>query len=337
MVRILGIALAAAIALPSPIRGEPVQKIFQVGVVFNALPMSELQGPVPASTSARALIEGLRERGWVDGRNIRIHWRSAEQRYERRPDLFEELLRLRVDLLIVSGNIATREVLQKSRSVPVVTVGMLSPVEQGIVASYARPGGSVTGIALDTGPEVHGKRLALLKQSAPRVTRIASLQPWYATGENSEEMGASTVAAARALDLAIFPQRFESVDDIERAIDAAVRRGANALYVANYQPFSRKENQERIQRAAERHRLPVMYVYQGSADNGGLIAYSPDLFAAYRRAGYIVDRILKGARPADIPVEQPSKYELVINLKAARAIGLDVPSAVFAEADRVIK
>jgi len=183
---------------------------------------------------------------------------------------------------------------------------------------------------------MHGKRLAFLKQVAPKVTRVAFLVPSYADPRTSLDFAPETAAAAQSLGMTMFHARFQKPEQIEEAIDAAVRQGANGLVIGEWAPYNVRENQLAIHRAAERHRIPVMHCLSGTADTGGLISYGADQAANYRRAGNYVDRILRGAKPAEMPVEQPTKIELTINLRAARAIGLAIPAAVLAQADRVI-
>lgn len=331
--RWIGVALVL-LAASLAVRSQPTGKVFQVGMVFNSISMAELAGSVPTPAGARAFVDGLRDRGWVDGKNIKIHWRSAEERYERRPALIEELARLPVDVLVVGGNYAVEEALQKTKTIPIVTVAVQAAVESKLVESLVRPGGNLTGLSQDPGGELQGKRLALLKQIAPKVTRVALLNAWYSRPEANLPM---TLDAARELGISLFHQKIESIDGIEAAIDEAVRQGANGIFVTAAQPFSRKENQGRVHRAVERHRLPAIYLYQGSSDSGGLVTYADDPIGRYRRAAYYVDRILKGAKPGEIPIELPSRFELVVNLKAAKAIGLTIPASVLAQADRVIE
>ena len=333
------VLLALSPLVPRWARAQGRSRKPQIGVVFNNSPMSEFTGPVPSNPAAKALLEGLRESGWTEAKLL-IHWRSAERRYERRRALFEELLRIPVDVLVVGGNIPVHELLKKTRTVPIVSVGMTSPVgvNEGVTGSIARPGGNVTGILLDAGVEIAGKRLALLKQIAPRVTQVALLVPWYASTtptlhvENAPEM----YGAAQALGLGVFTSRLESAARIEAAVDAAVGQGANGLYVGTWGVFGLKENQERIARAAARHRLPTVFAYEGATQSGVLVGYGVDGAAMFRQAARLVDRILKAARPADIPIEQASRFFLEINLRTARELGLAVPPAMLASADLIV-
>ena len=309
----------------------------EVAVFFNAPPVADLTGAPPRDEGARAFVEGLRERGWEDGKNVKIHWRSAEDRYERRAAIIEEMVRLRPDVLVLSGNYAIAEALRRTQSIPIVASTMIYAVDNGFVKSIARPGRNVTGITLDTvaGTDTfsapHGKRLVLLKQLAPQVTRVAELLEGVETREDPDYPG------AREAGVSVFQQNVQSPAHIEAAIDEAVRRGANGLIVADVGPFYRQENRKRVYRAAERHRLPAIYKFQGSSDTGGLMTFSSDNAGRQRRSAYFVDRILRGAKPAEIPVELESKYEQVINLRAAKALGLTVPDSLRAAADRIIE
>lgn len=321
--------LAAALAglvLSTACMSQPADRVFNLGVVYARVPMAEIR----TSRYSRAFIDGLRDHGWVEGRNIRIHWRSAEQQLARLPTLIDELLSIPVDVLVVSGHAVAEEALARTRSVPIVTTALFRPTEY--VASMQRPGGNLTGLAVEAAREIEGKRLALLKELAPAVTRVAFLN--YG---DLEPLRLETLDAARKLGMAVFHQNFDDPERIGTAIDEAGRKGANAIYVSESGPFALQEHQQRVHRAVERHRLPAVYWQQFSSDNGGLMTFSHDTVGHYRRAASYVDRILRGAKPGDLPIEQPVKYELVVNLKAARAIGLAVPRSVLVQADRVIE
>lgn len=308
----------------------------QIAYVASNTPMADLVGPVPRSPAARAFVEGLRERGWIDGSTIRIHWRSAEQRYARHSALFEEVVRLRVDLIATGGNIPAMHALDKTRTIPIVAVGLTDPLKDKIVTSIARPGGNLTGLMLDGGIEIESKRLNLLKQLAPRITRIAFLIPRYVGAAEALEYGPATLAAAKLLGLATLPQAFDGIGGVEAAVADAVRQRADALYVGNWSEFFLPENQLRVARCARHHALPAVYTYPDAAENGGLLGYGADFIALYRRLGYVVDRILRGANPGQIPIEQPTSYVMKLNMRTASTLGLDVPKSLLAAADRVI-
>lgn len=323
-----------ALAWPLGARALPGGRVPQVGIIFNSAPRKDLEGSPPANKSARAFAQGLRDRGWVDGRNIAIHWRSAEDRYERRPGLIDELVRLPVDVLVVAGNFAVEEALRRTRHTPVVTVSMTIDLANKSFASLARPGGNVTGYAIDTGADLYGKRIALLKEVSPRLSRVAVLAAWYHPPEINV---AGLDELARSMGVSIFLQKFETVDRIGAAVDDAVRRGANGFLILDNQPFYSRENVVRATRALERHRVPAIHLFQGSSDHGALMTHSDDIRARYAGAAGYVDKILRGAKPGDIPIEQPSRFKLVINLRAAKAIGVTIPPSVLAQADRFVE
>jgi putative ABC transport system substrate-binding protein len=304
-------------------------RTYQVGLVANSVPLAELH----RSDGAQAFLDALRDRGWVQGKNIRIHWRSAEDRYERRPALIGELLAVPVDVLVVSDYFAVKDAVKQSRTVPIIGVGLAN--EETLATSLSKPGGNVTGLSASSDAGMIAKNFSLLKQIAPTISQVAYLVPWYVSADMDD--WPELIEPARSLGLRIFTQRFETIEGIEAAIDEAVRRGAEALYADAWQPLYLKGNQLKVQRAVERHRLPTLYVHHGSSDNGGLFTHSSDPTHRYRQVAYIVDRILKGAKPGDIPIERPSRYELVINLRAAKAIGLAVPALMLVQADRVIR
>lgn len=209
-----------------PALAELVVRPYRLGVVYNTW-----QVPDAHSTGdpfAKAFREGLREHGWIEGQNIEIHWRSARQQFDRRPAMIAELARLPVDIILLAGTPATLEAMRITRTIPIVMFTTYAPADNGLVASTARPGGNVTGISMDVGREMHGKRLALLKQVAPKVSRVAFLVPKYADPKTSLDFAPETVAAATALGMTMFHQRFDEPEGIEAAIDAAVRDGANA-------------------------------------------------------------------------------------------------------------
>jgi putative ABC transport system substrate-binding protein len=326
---LLALATYACLAL-----AQPSARPYRLGVVYNTWPVPDAHST--GDPFAKAFREGLREHGWVEGANIEVHWRSARGEFDRRPGLIAELVRMPVDIILVAGTFATQEAMRLTQSIPIVMFTTYAPVDNRLVASTARPGGNVTGISMDVGREMHGKRLALLKQIAPKVSRVAFLVPSYANPKTSLDFAPETAAAATALGMTMFHASFEKPEGIEVAIDGAVRNGANAIVAGEWAPYNLKENQIAIHRAAERHRIPVMHCLSGTAENGGLISYGAEQTGNYRRAGFYVDRILKGQKPGEIPIEQPTKIELTINLKAAKAIGLAIPASVLAQADRVI-
>jgi ABC-type uncharacterized transport system substrate-binding protein len=304
-----------------------------VGVVFYNVPMRELGASAPESPFARALLEGLRERGWTQGRNLRVEWRSAEGRYEQIPSLVEELVRLRVEVIVASGNDIAAESVKRSPGLPVVLGSSDYPVEAGLAQSLARPGGSVTGLTNWVDRSLNAKRLSLLKEAAPLVSTVAMLGPGEAlAGGFSPE----TQQAADALQIKLFKLGVDHRDELASAFDQAVARRADAIFVVDY-PFAFvKENQVAMSALALKHRLPAIHSTSSAAEAGALMTYAPNIYANFRRAGHYVDKILRGAKPADLPIEQPSTLELVLNLRAAKSIGIVFPPTLRLQAVREI-
>jgi putative tryptophan/tyrosine transport system substrate-binding protein len=291
--------------------------------------------PVAESTRSEATRQALRELGYIEGQNIAIEYRYSEGKVNRFPELAAELVRLKVDIILVSGG--DRLILaakNATKTIPIVmTGGGLDPVEAGLVESLARPGGNVTGITNLTG-ELGGKRLELLKEAVSKVARVAVL--YDPTGpSNVREVKEVLPVAARALRLTIQPWEVRAADGFEKVFAALNKERSDGLYVQGGPLMN--AYQKRIVGLALKSRLPSVYSRREAVDAGGLMSYGADLADSYRRVAYYVDRILKGAKPADLPVEQPTKFELVINLITAKQIGLTIAPNVMARADRVIK
>ena len=278
------------------------------------------------------LLDVLRERGWAEGRNLAFERRYAEGDYERLPDLAVDLVRLKPDLLVARGGPAALAAKRATATIPIVIWGATAPVSIGLVQSLARPGGNVTGLSDDQGPELVGKRLQLLKQVAPKASKVAVLTrvpPSAASYMNAYEAG------AQALGLQFRIWRLQGPDDIDKTFTAIVGEGFGALdvtYVVITWTHRRK-----IADLALRHRLPAVYWHRTYAVDGGLISYGEDEREVPRRLAVYMDKILRGARPADLPIEQPTKLELVINLKTAKAMGLTIPQSLIGRADEVIQ
>jgi putative ABC transport system substrate-binding protein len=288
-----------------------------------------------ASTSRgdtdEAFRQGLRELGYVEGGSIVIEYRFAEGKLERLSDLAADLVRLKVDVLVAAGGTpAALAAKRATATVPIVMTNIGDPVAVGLVASLARPGGNVTGLSL-LGPDTAGKRLELLREVVPALSRVAVL--WNPANPSHALHLEETRAAARALGVQVQSLEARGPEDFETAFKAA--RGASGI-LALGDPVYRLHRAAIIDLAG-RNRLPAMYEFTQFVEAGGLMCYGASLDDLYRRAATYVDKILKGAKPADIPVEQPMKFELVINLKTAKQIGLTIPPNVLARADRVIK
>ena len=291
----------------------------------------------PTSESARFEVRlALRERGYIEGQNIAIEYRYAEGKVDRAPELAAELVRLKVDIILVTGGPSgIRAAKNATKTIPIVMMGLSAdPVERGLVESLARPGGNVTGITT-LSRELGGKRLELLKEAVPKLARVAVLYDPAVTG-SVREMKEDLPVAARALGLIIQPWEVRSAVDFDRVFAALKKERPDGLYVPSGGSLAR-DNRKRIVGFALKSRLASMYGNRDAVDAGGLMSYGADLADSYRRIAYFVDRILKGAKPADLPVEQPTKFELVINLKTAKQIGLTIPPEVLARASRLIK
>jgi putative ABC transport system substrate-binding protein len=282
-----------------------------------------------------AFLQGLRDLGYVEGRNLVIEYRDAGGKFERLPALAAELVALKVDVILAPSAVAALAAKQATRTLPIVFAGVPGPVTSGLVTSLARPGGNVTGLSALT-PELVGKCLEQLKQAVPGVSRVAVLwQPGALPERTDKDMLKGAEVAARALG--VRPQFLEArgPEDFDRAFAAMTRARADALTVLP-SPMLNTERRRLVDLAAK-NRLPAVYPWRESVDAGGLMSYGPDRADMFRRAATYVDRILKGAKPGDLPVEQPTKFELVINLKAAKALGLTIPQSLLQRADELIQ
>ncbi len=326
------------------------KKIFSIALTFIALALVHLAdaqqpkkvprigflgagSPATLSAGLEAFRQGLRDLGYVEGKNIALEFRWAEGKRDPLPGLAAELVRLKVDVLVSGGGSSTTRALkQATNTIPIVMTAGSDPVAAGFVASLARPGGNITGPTLG-GLELSGKRLELLKEAVPKLSRVAVLgNPDGATyGPQMKEME----VAARALGLQLQPVELRESSDLENVFSAITRGGAGALIGLNSPEFA--FHRRRIAELAVKSRLPAGYVGSEFVNDGGLMSYAPDVADLYRRAATYVDKILKGAKPTDLPVEQPMKFELVINLKTAKQIGLTIPPNLLVRADKVIK
>jgi putative tryptophan/tyrosine transport system substrate-binding protein len=292
----------------------------------------------PATQAAQAHLleafrQGLRELGHVEGKTFVLVPRYSEARAERLPEIARELVSLKVDVIVAAGDIAIAAVKQQTRTIPIVMAVSTDPLGTGLVASLARPGGNVSGLSMSS-PELSGKRLELLKEVVSRLSRVAFL--W-----NPEVRGAvldynQTEGAARTLGLQLQSVEAARAEDLDRAFSAITEQRAQALIVASPNPVT-FTNRGRIASFAQRNRLPSMHANRDYVDAGGLMSYGPSAADLYRRAATYVDKILKGAKPADLPVEQATKFGLVINLRTAKALGLTIPQSLLLRADQVIE
>jgi putative tryptophan/tyrosine transport system substrate-binding protein len=315
-------------ALCSSAQAQQVKKVTRIGYLSS-------QDPGYESARAEGIRLALREVGYIEGQNIAIDYRYSEGKTDRAPELAAELVRLKVDIILVAGGIHwIRAAKDATKTIPVVMAGVGSdPVEAGLIESLARPGGNVTGLTSLTG-KLGGKRLELLKEAVPKLARVAVIyEP--ATSANVVEVKQDLPSAALALKLTVQAWEVRTAGDFEQVFAALAKERPDGLYVAGG-PLP-NANVKRIVAFALKSRLPSTYSERASVDAGGLMYYGADLADSYRRVAYYVDRTLKGAKPADLPVEQPTKFELVLNLKTANQIGLTIPSNVLARATQVIK
>jgi putative tryptophan/tyrosine transport system substrate-binding protein len=321
--------LIAVVLLAVGVIAEAQQpkKVARIGYISSGDPASE-------SNRIEAIRVALRDLGYIEGQNIAIEYRYAEGKQDRFPELAAELVLLKVDIIVVGGDALARAAKNATKTIPIVMMGSGSdPVEIGLIESLARPGGNVTGLTSLT-RELGGKRLELLKEAVPKLARVAVLYDPAIPG-NVREVKEDLPAVARALGLTIQPWEVRDADGFEKVFTGLSKERPDGLYVTS-NPLTRG-NMKRVGDFAIKSRIPSVHGGRESVDAGGLMYYGADTAESYRRVAYYVDRILKGAKPADLPVEQPTKFELVINLKTAKQIGLTIPPEVRARANRLIK
>jgi putative ABC transport system substrate-binding protein len=313
---------AMLLALCFPVEAQQPKKVPRIGY----------QGAGSNDENEEAFREGLRELGYVEGQNIFIEWRFAEGKPDQVPRNAAELVRLKVDVIVTGGPTDTRAAKGATSTIPIVMTNESDPVGTGLVASLSRPGGNITGMAT-LSAELDGKRLELLKETLPRLSHVVALR-----GPGSQSFAVTlkeTEAVARSLGLKLQFQEVKEPDDLNRAMEAITKARTGALIVTGG-PFG-IGIRKRIVEFAARSRLAAIYYRREFVEDGGLMSYATNRNDLARRAAVFVDKILKGAKPADLPVEQPTKFELVINLKAAKQIALTVPPNVLARADKVIR
>jgi putative ABC transport system substrate-binding protein len=277
-------------------------------------------------------VQGLREHGYVDGHNVTVEMRFGEGRPERIPGLLEELIRLKVDVLVVGATIGALAAKKATTTIPVVFAGSSDPVAGGVVSDLARPGGNITGFALAYGDGLPGKWLELLKEAAPAVSQIAVL--WSSSNAAAERFVTELRKAAEKLNVRLDARHAAKPPELDAALAAIGRSAAHGLIVTP-SPFAATHRDKLVQFAASR-KLPTMYFVDDFVEAGGLMSYGPSITDTYRRAASHVDKILRGAKPADLPVEQPTRFELVINRKTAGTLELKIPQSLVLRADRVI-
>src|SRR5215470_16096027 len=332
--RVMELRLAFGITLllgllfnPVAVAAQQAAKVARIGWLGFERP-----GAAPRN---QAFLQGLSDLGYVEGRNVVIEYRSAEDQLEQLPTLAAELVSLKVDVIVAQSTVAALAAKQATRDIPIVFGAVSDPVGTGLVASFARPGGNVTGSSFFA-PELVGKSMELLKQVVPGVARVAILwqPPAFAEAQGKALLTAAE-AAAQTLRVRLQVVEARGPDDFDRAFSEMTKGRAEALAVMTSATFPR--GRRRLVDLAAKNRRPVIYPFREDVEAGGLMSYGPNVSDLFRRAATFVDKILKGAKPADLPVEQPTKFELVINLKTAKALGLTIPPTLLARADRVIE
>ena len=321
--------------------------VWLVGLALWSIPLAEAQqqakvhrigvlsGGVPGySPDIEAFRQGLRDLGYVEGKNLVIEYRYTERKADRYPDLLSDLVRLKVDVIIGLGTGPTIAAKKATSTIPIVMTSTTDPVGNGLIASLARPGGNVTGLTNISG-ELGGKLLELLKEIDSRLTRVAIVLPG-GLGAASKLFVKETEVPARALRVQLISLVVRGPEDYEGAVRAATKERANAL-LSRLPPGTPFADRKQFVELAVKSRLPVVSATNLDTEAGGLISYGRDPRESYRRAATYVDKILKGAKPADLPVEQPTKFEFVINLKTAKALNLTIPQSVLYRADKVIR
>jgi putative tryptophan/tyrosine transport system substrate-binding protein len=312
----------------------PIAQAQQPGKIYR---IGRLSGGLSTTTfSIDAVRRELRELGYFEGKNIVFELRNAEDKSERLPALADELVRLKVDLIIAGGPNDGLAAKKATQTIPIVfTDSPSDPVRRGLVNSLARPGGNITGF-YSMADVLAGKRLEVLKESIPKLSRVAVL--WYPQSGSSEPQWTESQLSARQLGLQIHSMEMGSTDKYESAFKEAIQTGSTALAVTRHRLSQSSVGKKQIMELAAKYRLPAIYYRKDFVEQGGLMSYGADETEPFKRVAAMVDKILKGAKPADIPVEQSTKFELVINLKTAKQIGLTtIPPNVLARADKVIK
>lgn len=329
-------AAALAAALPRIALAQRAGKLPVVGFVASTASPEEMRAPENYRPFQKAFLLGLRERGWEEGRNLLIERHTAEGKLERAQAIFADLVARKVDLIYTSGSIGIvqmpAEAVRATKTIPIVFVGGgADPVGSGLVSSLARPGGNVTGLTVNLGVEFSLKRLEILKEIAPRIKRVAFLGPGQDFHKNIDRIRASI----DKLGLTMILAAVEKAEDYEAAFAGARRGAADAMLVSSV-PLNLMHRAHIVALAAK-HRLPAEYFFREAVEAGGLVAYGVDLLDLGKRSAGYVDRILRGAKPGDLPVEQPSKFLLAINLKTAKELGLAIPQSVLLRANEVVE
>jgi putative ABC transport system substrate-binding protein len=319
-------ATLGLLAAPLAAEAQQAGKVWRVGVLSS--------GSHSATAGARidAFKQGLRDLGYVEGQNIEIESRWGEGKYESLRDLAAELVRLKMDVIVTAAVPAIQAAKEATTTIPIVMAVVVDPVATGLVASFARPGGNITGLSVRT-PELVGKQFGMLKEILPKVSRVAVL--WNPANLGNPPQLRAAEVAARTLGIRLQPLEARTPRELDSAFAAMTTEAAGAVVVLVDVMFI--DQRTRIAELAATRRLPAVYGQVEHVGSGGLMAYAPNFLANYRRAAVYVDKILKGAKPGDLPIEQATKFELVINLKTAKALGLTIPPSLLQRADQVIE
>jgi putative ABC transport system substrate-binding protein len=328
--RLIGLAVVLALSLfAAPLAAEgqnKAGKVSRIGFLFYGAP-----GP---SAEVDAFRQGLRELGYIEGQNVTIDYRFANGQVERLPELATELARLKVDVIVTPNTPAAMAAKQATSTIPIVFAVVADPVGAGLMANFARPGGNITGLS-SISVQLGGKRLELLKEVAPKASRLAVL---YNPSDRSNVLVLKELQeSAPALGLIVHSLEVRAPGEFEGAFAAMTRERAHALFVAAGVLTLEQRNRKALVDLATKSRIPAMWGHRQFVDAGGLMSYAVNFYDQLRRAAIYVDKILKGAKPGDLPVEQPTRYELVVNLTAAKALGLRIPQSLLGRADQVIE
>jgi len=322
--RVIALVVILAVSLTlAPLAAETQSgKVFRIGIA----------GPAPGNPLLVVFRQGLRELGYVEGQNVALEVRSVDGRPERLPDLLAELVRLKVDVILAPSDQVIAAAQKATTSIPIVMSNASDPVARGFVVSLARPGGNITGLTIQA-PDIAGKNLQLFKEAVPGLARVGVL--WDPGFPGGRQYLSEAEAAAKALGVQLQPVEVRNPDEFDGAFAALTRDRARAAFIAGSPMLF--VNRARMAELAVKHHLPTVCALREYVEAGCLIGYGTSVTAQFRRAAYFVDRILKGAKPADLPVEQPTKFELVINLKTAKVLGLTIPQSVLGRADEIIQ
>lgn len=322
-------------AVPSPGMAQSAKNVPRVAVIGNVVPLNQMEN----NPSVVAFRSELIRLGWTPGRDVEILWRSLEGDPSRIPDTLDDVLRGGVNVIVVGSNYIAGEAQKKTRTVAIVTTAAFDPVGTGLASDLRRPGANITGVILMSDAAAHGKRVSLFRELVPGLKRLAFFtwdHPWSYTPQRREE-DAALERMARALGIVLLPYKVGNVEAMEAALADAKRKRADGAYLNPAALFATPRAQLLINAYAEKQRMPLMHTALSGAEAGGLIAYGVRPSAPYEKAAQFVDRILKGARPGDLPFEQVGNNLLYVNKNAAKAIGLTIPTSVLVQADKVIE